>query len=250
MLPRGGVALPACQLGELNQVAQVSFRMAMVAQVTSVGGIVNSAPRAPWPLVVPLDVVGQEHDRGLVRRLLIRFRCGLLFSPSCSSLPFGSSGEAISQPAIGALTEIGLLGKAQRLRIEAQGFDLVVHVHGGHLDFHFSLITFAVLGCVFLSSLALVLPDSRPDLSHDPCGRGGVREHLREPTSTDGTEPARHPPPEMVQVSVDRGGVVHPRWTPRNRPRAAPAGALTQSAAAYEVDARSLPPTVATRPAG
>src|SRR5437667_1436524 len=32
----------------------------------------------------------------------------------------------------------------------------------------------------------------------DPCGRGGVREHLRERTRTDGTEPARHPPPEVV----------------------------------------------------
>src|SRR5437879_255957 len=28
----------------------------------------------------------------------------------------------------------------------------------------------------------------------DPCGRGGVREHLRERTRTYGTEPARHRP--------------------------------------------------------
>src|SRR5260370_27642330 len=40
----------------------------------------------------------------------------------------------------------------------------------------------------------------------DPCGRGGVREHLRERTRTDGTEPARHPPPEVVQVSAGRDG--------------------------------------------
>src|SRR3989440_12366657 len=38
----------------------------------------------------------------------------------------------------------------------------------------------------------------------DPCGRGGVREHLRERTRTGGTEPARHPSPEMVQVSAGR----------------------------------------------
>src|SRR5450755_3636267 len=84
----------------------------------------------------------------------------------------------------------------------------------------------------------------------DPCGRGGVREHPRERTRTGGTEPARHPLPEVVPVSDGRGGAVHPPWIPRNRPRAALAGAWTRSAAAYEADARSLQPTVVTRPAG
>src|SRR5216117_1774816 len=42
----------------------------------------------------------------------------------------------------------------------------------------------------------------------DPCGRGGVREHLRERTRTDGTEPARHPHPEVVQVSAGRDAAV------------------------------------------
>src|SRR5438270_291744 len=84
----------------------------------------------------------------------------------------------------------------------------------------------------------------------DPCGRGGVREHPRERTRTDGTEPARQRTPEVVQVSAGRDGAVRPRWFPRNRPRAALAGALTRSAAAYEVDARSLPPTVGTKPGG
>src|SRR5881396_1263793 len=73
----------------------------------------------------------------------------------------------------------------------------------------------------------------------DLCGRGGVREHPSARTRTGETEPARHPPPEMVQVSVDRGGAVRPPWTPRNRPRAA-----------FAADARSLPPIVVTRPAG
>src|SRR6202043_2934590 len=93
-----------------------------------------------------------------------------------------------------------------------------------------------------LSSFSLVLID--------PCGRGGVREHPRERTRTDGTEPARHPPPEVVQVSDGRVGAVRPPWILRNRRRAALAGALTRSAATYEVDARSLQPTVVTRPAG
>src|SRR5438876_3412662 len=91
-----------------------------------------------------------------------------------------------------------------------------------------------------LSSFSLVLID--------PCGRGGVREHPRERTRTDGTEPARHPPPEVGQVSAGRDDAVRPPWIPRNRPRAARAGALTRSAAAYKADARSLPPTVVTRP--
>src|SRR5437879_2154893 len=110
------------------------------------------------------------------------------------------------------------------------------HVHG--------------LGRVVFSlfSFSFVLPDF--SLVIDPFGRGGVREHSGERTRTGGTEPARNPPPEMVQVSAGRDGAVRPPWTPRNRPRAALAGALTPSAASYQAHARSLPPTVATTPAG
>src|SRR5438105_8510565 len=49
-----------------------------------------------------------------------------------------------------------------------------------------------------LSSFAFMLTD--------PYGRGGVRAHPRERTRTDGTEPARHPPPEGVQGSAGRDG--------------------------------------------
>src|SRR5262245_55536595 len=84
----------------------------------------------------------------------------------------------------------------------------------------------------------------------DPCGRGGVREHPGGGTRTDGMERARHPALEVVQGSAGRGGAVHPLSTPRNRPRAARAGASTRSAAAYEVDVRFLRPTVLRRPAG
>src|SRR5437763_1389597 len=93
-----------------------------------------------------------------------------------------------------------------------------------------------------LSSFSLVLTD--------PCGRGGVREHPRERTRTDGTEPARHPPPAAAHGSAGRAGAARPPWLPRTRPRAALAGALTRSAGAYEVDARSLQPTVGMRPGG
>src|SRR5882672_3735753 len=91
-----------------------------------------------------------------------------------------------------------------------------------------------------LSSVSVVLIDR--------CGRGGVRAHPRERTRTDGTEPARPRPPEVVQGSAGRDGAVRPPWIPRNRPRAALAGAWTRSAAAYAVDARSLQPTGGTRP--
>src|SRR6266705_460059 len=98
-----------------------------------------------------------------------------------------------------------------------------------------------------LSFFSLVLPSL---VSKIPCGRGGVREHPSERTRTGGTEPARHRPPEVVQVSAGRDGAVRPPWIPRNRPRAALAGALTRSAAACEADARSLQRTVVTRPGG
>src|SRR6266404_1076916 len=87
-------------------------------------------------------------------------------------------------------------------------------------------------------------------VSIDPCGRGGALEHRRERTRTGGTEPARQRPPEVAQVSVGRDGAVRPPSIPRCRPRAALAGALTRSAAAYEADARSLQPTVVTRRGG
>src|SRR5215467_8976480 len=83
-----------------------------------------------------------------------------------------------------------------------------------------------------------------------PCGRGGVRAHRGERTKTDGTEPTRHPPREVVQVSVGRDDAVRPRWIPRNRPLSALAGALTRSAAACEAAALSRQPTVVRRPEG
>src|SRR5579871_3409986 len=84
----------------------------------------------------------------------------------------------------------------------------------------------------------------------DPCGRGGVRERRHERTKTGGTELARHPPPEAVRVSAGRDGAARPPWILRSRRLVALAGASTRSAAAYEVDAQSRPPTVVTRPGG
>src|SRR5271166_1856883 len=98
-----------------------------------------------------------------------------------------------------------------------------------------------------LSCFSLVL---RFPLWIDPCGRGGVREHPGERTRADGTEPARHPPPEAVRASAGRDGAERPPWIPRNRPLGAHAGASRRSFAAYEVAARSRPPTVVRRRGG
>src|SRR5581483_1155162 len=99
---------------------------------------------------------------------------------------------------------------------------------------------------IFSTSFSLVLIDFSPG---DPCGRGGVRERLRVRTRTGGTAPARNPALQKARASVDKDGAVHPRSTPQSPRRAAPAGALRRSAAAYEVGAQSPPPTVVTRPA-
>src|SRR6185437_5485356 len=107
-----------------------------------------------------------------------------------------------------------------------------------------------------LSSFSLVLASAQGvwcplcAIKTAPCGRDGVREHPRERTRTGGTELARRRSPEVAQVSAGREGAVRPPWIPRNRPRAALAGAWTRPAAAYEADARSLQPTVVTRPGG
>src|SRR6266478_5323541 len=112
---------------------------------------------------------------------------------------------------------------------------LLCHVHGlGRVVFS-------------LSCFLLVLPSL---VMNVPCGRGAVPAHPRDRTRTGGTAPARHPPPEMAQVSAGRGDAVRPPWILQNRLLAARAGALTRSAASYEVDARSLQPTVVTKPAG
>src|SRR4029079_5099261 len=87
-------------------------------------------------------------------------------------------------------------------------------------------------------------------IDHYSCGRGAVRERRRERTRSGGTEPARHPVPEAVQVSGGTDGVVRPPWIPRSPRHAERAGASTRLAAAYEADARSLPRTALTRPAG
>src|SRR5262245_2621501 len=81
----------------------------------------------------------------------------------------------------------------------------------------------------------------------DPGDRGGVREQSGERTRTAGTEPASHPPLEVVPASVGKDGAVHPPWIPQSRPRVARADAWIQSSAACTVGARSPPPAALNR---
>src|ERR1700676_5760408 len=115
----------------------------------------------------------------------------------------------------------------------------VMSDHDSYSDFHVRGLRRVVFSLSYFSLVLIV-----------PCGRGVFREHPRDRTRTGGTVSARHPPAEMVQVSAGRDAAVRPPWIPRSRPLSALAGALTRSAAAYEAAARSLPPTVVTRPAG
>src|SRR5438552_3325040 len=132
--------LIACQLGELNEVAAgiVQHRN---GRASHVGGRHRELGAARLdPLEVALDVVSEEHGGGLALlkdRLLIRFGRGVVAQRELQLSTVRLLGRGHGQPAKWALTEIGLLGKAQYLRIEAQGLVLVVHVYAGQFDFHF-----------------------------------------------------------------------------------------------------------------
>src|SRR5229473_6631182 len=134
------LALIACQLGKLNEVA-AGVLQHRNGRGGHVGGRHRELGAAGFdPLVVALDVVGVKHGRGLALlkdRLLIRFGRGVVVQRQLQLRAVRLLGRGHGQPAIWALTDIGLLGKAQYLRIEAQSLGLVVHVYAGHFDFHF-----------------------------------------------------------------------------------------------------------------
>src|SRR6266851_7866191 len=130
----------ACQLRQLNQVA-AGVLQHRNARAGHVGGRHRElGPARLDPFVVALDVVREEHRRRLAllnHRLLVRFSRGDDVQRQLQLSAIRLLGRGHGQPAIWALAEIGLLGKAQYLRIEAQGLALVVHVYACHFDFHF-----------------------------------------------------------------------------------------------------------------
>src|SRR6266851_3446467 len=130
----------ACQLRQLNQVAAgvVQHRNGRAGHVLRRHR--ELGPARLDPFVVALDVVREEHRRRLAllkHRLLVRFGRGVAVQRQLQLCAVRFLGRGHGQPAKWALAEIGLLGKAQYLRIEAQGLVLVVHVYAGHFDFHF-----------------------------------------------------------------------------------------------------------------
>jgi haloalkane dehalogenase len=129
----------ARHLGELNEVA------ACVVQHRNgrgrhIGGRHRELGAAVLdPLVVAFDVLGEEHGRRLAlleHRLLIRFRCGVVVRRQLQLSAVRVVRRRHGQPAKRAVTEIGLLGKAEDIRIKAQSLVLAVHVDAGHFDLH------------------------------------------------------------------------------------------------------------------
>src|SRR6266853_6128199 len=160
----------ACQLRQLNQVATgvVQHRNGRAGHVLGRHRELRAARLDPF--VVALDVVREEHRRRLAllkHRLLVRFSRGVVIQRQLQLCAVRLLGRGHGQPAIWALAEIGPLGKAQYIRIEAQGLVLVVHVYAGQFDFHFvsplsrSRVTFAVWAASSspLSSFSLGLID-------------------------------------------------------------------------------------------
>src|SRR5450432_2766065 len=133
------LALIVCQLSELDQVAAVVLQHGNRGG-GYVGGRHGELGAAGFDaFVVALEVVGEEVGGGLVLLkdgLLIGFGRGVVVQ---SQLEFGASrllGRGHGQPAVGAVTEIVLLGEAEYVGIETQGFFLVVHVYAGYFNFH------------------------------------------------------------------------------------------------------------------
>src|SRR5262249_12302766 len=93
------------------------------------------------PFVIALHVVGIEHGRGLAllkHRLLKCLSRWVVLQRELQLSSIRLLGRGHSQPAKWALTEIGLLGKAEYLGIETEGLVLIVYVYAGQFDFHFS----------------------------------------------------------------------------------------------------------------
>src|ERR1700742_1003831 len=110
-------------MGERNEIPTGVFqhRNRRAGHVLGRHGELGSA--ALDSLVVALDVVGEEHHRGLAllkERLLIRSGCRVVVPRQLQLSAARLLGRGHGQPAIWSLTEISLLGKTQYLGIEAK----------------------------------------------------------------------------------------------------------------------------------
>ena len=103
----------------------MSFSWAMVEPVTSVGGILNSRAARLDALVVALDVVGEEHDRGLAlleHGLLVGLGRRVVVERELQLGSVRLVGRGHGQPAKRPVAEIGLLREAQHLGVERRAF--------------------------------------------------------------------------------------------------------------------------------
>src|SRR5262249_1190210 len=107
-------ALPARQLGNLNEVAAGVVELGD-DRAGDFGRRHGEGGAARFDaLVVALDVVSKEHDRGLAlleKGMLVGLGAGLLLSASCSSVPSASSGEATVSQRNGPLLKSAFLVK-------------------------------------------------------------------------------------------------------------------------------------------
>src|SRR5271168_1320765 len=144
--PTQRTPLPALQLRNLNQIAAavLQHRNRRAGHVRRRHRELGPAPLDP--LVIALDVVGEEHRRWLALfkdRLLIGLGCGVVVQRQLQLRAVRLLGRGHRQPPIGPLRKVCLLYKPQHLRIEPQRLLLVVHIHAGHFDFH----SFSPLPC-------------------------------------------------------------------------------------------------------
>src|SRR3984893_17318974 len=111
--------------------------------------------------------------------------------PSVTRLPSASKG-AHSRRCVGSVSACQTFSgewrsSLTRMRVHfSPSFRICAPLAGRGVYCSRSVIFFSLSSC---SSVLTV-----------PCGRGGVREHLGERTRTGGTEPARHPAPEVLLV--------------------------------------------------
>src|ERR1700733_10191722 len=135
--------LPALQLRQLNEIAAGVVHHGDLGSC-HVGWWHGEHGAARFhALVIGLHIVGEEHGRGLVlleQGLLVRFGRRVVVQRQLQLSAVRVLGRGHGQPAKWAVTEIGFLGKAQYLRVEAQGLVLVIHVYAGQFDFHSFLL--------------------------------------------------------------------------------------------------------------
>src|SRR5260370_25715345 len=154
-LPASRCAAYAVQLSDLDQVAAGVICLGdgrpchLCGRHLEFGGVFH-------PFVLALDVVREEHGRGLAlleERLLVGLGRRVVVALEMQLGAIRLFGRRHSEPAIPPLRNVRLLHEAGHLCVEAQGLVEVVHVNGCQLDLHwFPPVTFAALAASMVSA--------------------------------------------------------------------------------------------------